>query len=316
MAYDSLTIQGKFTSTGVTKTLQIRSDLDWMKVYNYTQAAADNDKGVEFYWQRGMAEGTGMVWSKEGSADTVGVTTLSSGGFTLVDSQSPEFSSQVAITSSTNATQPVFTVGSTADLSTGDVVLLQGISGQTSLNGYEFEIEVLNGTTFRTRYAMANAPGVAGTGGFYRVRLREPLFAPQRFLIGNVTSADPAVITFTRRHNYQVGDDVRLSFPGSAWGNYQDFDEVAAKISAVTPSSITLKDVATSLAGTFGFPLPAVVPFTPASVFAFGGNNSSDDEVNDGYIGIRLGAGASKPAGEANDVIYWVAGKSFSVENE
>ena len=75
-------------------------------------------------------------------------------------------------------------------------------------------------------------------------------------------------------------------------------------------------DFDTTQAGTFGFPLPAAVPFSPASVVAFGGNQTSDDTVNEGYIGIRLGAGDSKPAGESNDVMYWVAGKSFSVNNE
>jgi len=29
-------------------------------------------------------------------------------------------------------------------------------------------------------------------------------------------------------------------------------------------------------------------------------------------IGMKLGAGINAPAGQANDVIYWTAGKSFS----
>jgi hypothetical protein len=48
--------QGRFTSTGAAKTLQIRSDIDWMKIYNVTVAAGAQTTavGVEYYWQKGM----------------------------------------------------------------------------------------------------------------------------------------------------------------------------------------------------------------------------------------------------------------------
>jgi hypothetical protein len=52
-----------------------------------------------------------------------------------------------------------------------------------------------------------------------------------------------------------------------------------------------------------------------AQALAQSANILSDATTNEGFIGVTLVAGAESPAGQANDVIYWVAGKSFSVDN-
>ncbi len=69
--------QGRFTSNGSNQTIQIRSDLDWMKVYNYTVASNNQTTavGVEYYWQRGMAAGTGIEYKKSNAAAAASVGT-------------------------------------------------------------------------------------------------------------------------------------------------------------------------------------------------------------------------------------------------
>src|SRR5665811_498722 len=60
------TNQGSFTSTGAAKLLNIRSNVDWMYVYNQTQIALvpqAGSTGLQYYWQRGMAPGTGIRYS-------------------------------------------------------------------------------------------------------------------------------------------------------------------------------------------------------------------------------------------------------------
>jgi len=315
MAYNTAIVQGRFNSDGNSKIIRIPSDFDWMEIRNLTQAGNANDGAlIEAYWQRGMDNLEQLGYTT--NADNQVISEALSNAFIPFDSNTAQFGPPIAITSSTNAAQPVFTVASTSDLSTGDKVLFTGISGQTSLNGYEFEIEVLNGTTFRPRYAMANAPGVAGTGGFYSVRQVPPLFSPYRYLICNITASSSPVVTFTVQHGFSVNDVVRLSFFDSVYGLYQQLSNQQATVTSVTASTITLSGIDTSNMGSFSFPLPANVPFTPASALAFGGQNSSDNEVNNGYIGMKLVGGLGKPAGQANDVIYWKAGKSFSVNNE
>ena len=73
----------------------------------------------------------------------------------------------------------------------------------------------------------------------------------------------------------------------------------------------------------FNFPLPAVAPYTPASVTVVGDEHgSSVDQLavgkmnNQAYIGVVLQPGAALPAGENGDVIKWRAGRSFSIDNE
>jgi hypothetical protein len=46
------------------------------------------------------------------------------------------------------------------------------------------------------------------------------------------------------------------------------------------------------------------------------GNILNDASFNTNFIGVRLAPGIASPAGANADVIYWVAGKSFSVTNE
>ena len=53
-----------------------------------------------------------------------------------------------------------------------------------------------------------------------------------------------------------------------------------------------------------------------ATALALGANILGDATTNVGYFGMQLQAGAGSPAGVTDDVIYWVAGKSFSVNNQ
>jgi hypothetical protein len=137
---------------------------------------------------------------------------------------------------------------------------------------------------------------------------------------------------------------LRLRFPGGSqvWGTWAQLEGVQATILAInvaragnepnnggTANNIVL-NVDTSAYpawNTFGsglnqaYPPSSAVPFTQAQVVPFGedtgytltqnGNILSDATVNQSIIGVRLAAGALSPAGQLNDVVYWIAGKSF-----
>lgn len=319
--------QGKFTSTGANKILAIRSDVDWILVYNYTalaQAAAD--KGCKFYFQRGMTNGTGVVESKLGSVanDPMTINELAAGnGFTLLDTTLNPLSAATAITGGTNATQPVYSTANTGSLTTGSVVRLSSLTGQENLAGIDFQVDtVVANTSFRVAYAIATAPGAAATAGNWRQVKYDAIYYPRRRFIGNISAASPAVVTCTVDHGLTVGQEVRMVVP-AAYGMTQ-MDGILATITAVTANTLTL-DVDSSAFTAFQFPLPGVVPFSPALVVPVGENTAealtqnvnilADATTNTAIIGVELAGGASKPAGENNDVIYWVAGKSFSVDN-
>ena len=117
--------QGSFTSTGAAVTIPLRSGVDWMRVYNYTQAGNGSGSGVgyEFYWQYGMADGSAIEWLQTSGASSV--TTLSSGGFTYVDSSLNALgAAHSTITAISTASIPVVTNTGTNGIAAGDVVYL------------------------------------------------------------------------------------------------------------------------------------------------------------------------------------------------
>ncbi len=328
MALDTVIQQGRFTSTGTAKTLAIRSDVDWMRVLNFTIADADQTTavGVEYYWQRGMAADTGIEYKKSNAANAANLTdALASGGFTLVDtSASPLGTLNATITAISNASIPVVTNSGTNGLVAGDVVRITNVVGAQQLGGYDFTVgyNTLSSTTFSLDYM---AQIVAGTTGSWRKINWDPIFYPRHRFISSITKAAQAVVKLTVTHGYTVGQKVRFVVP-AAFGMVE-IDGLEGTITAInttTTSGNTITvDIDSSAFTTFAFPLTAATPFSPAMVVPIGeaaigsvANNLDDATINTAIIGMKLAAGANSPAGQVNDVIYWVAGKSFSVDNQ
>lgn len=347
--------QGRFTSDGTRKVLSIRSDLDWMYVYNYTQLAqATADRNAYFYWQRGMTSGGGVFWRKLGAVanDPLTMGALTAGyGFTLLNEgyssgvsaqlgNSTQVGPAVAFTATSNNVNPQITTGSTATLQTGDVVrLYQTAIDADDLLGIDFQITVNDGTHFTITNALQQAPGAGGTNGFWRRVTVGNTFYPEARYIVNISVANPLapVVTTSVDHGYVVGQLVTFNVPSSLNGMTQ-IDNLSAPITAVTASTFTV-DLDTTGFSAFVFPTIAQVGavngnYTPAKVVPAGedtasalvavpqANILSDAFVNQAIIGMVLGgAGGSAtaaqdgPAGANNDVMYWVAGKSFSVSN-
>jgi hypothetical protein len=317
--------QGSFTSTGAAQVIQVRSDVDWMRVYNFTEASAANaSRGVHYYWQRGLAANNGFVTLRNAAANAVDVSTsaaLTVGGFTLQDSSVQTPGAAVALTAISSATPPVVTTASTAALLTGDVVRIQNVAGAQQFGGYDFTITVINGTTFSLPFAPTI---VAGTTGFFRKIPFQPLFYPRRRLITGITAATSAVIKMSVAHGFTVGQTVRLVVPAAFGMTQMDGLQgvITAQTQSTTVNTITV-NIDSSAFTAFSFPLTAAVPFTFAEVIPVGEDTAqalssgvdllADATLNTGYIGISLAAGITSPAGSVGDVIYWVAGKSVNV---
>jgi len=323
--------QGRFTSDGSTVVLSIRSDIDWMAVYNVTQAAASQTTalGVKYYWQRGFPAGAKWSTLKSNAANAANLEAYStSSGFTLIDGSSTPGPINATITAISNAAIPVVSNSGTNGLVAGDIVRLTNCAGGAQLGGLDFTVgyNTLTSGTFSLDYMPQI---VAATTGSWR-KLASPtsIFYPRRRFITKITKATQAVVTLSVTHGYQVGQLVRMSVP-DAYG-MTEMDGLLATIVAVdttttTGNSITI-DVDSSAFTTFAFPVTADSPFTPAETIPVGEDTAealsagvdtiSDATLNTAYIGISLTGGANCPGGAANDVMYWVAGKSFSVDNE
>jgi len=314
------TIQsGKFISAGTDVSALVRSDLDWMYVYNYTTSAAISGVGCQFYWQRGMDAGTGLVYSKTGGTDALELQDLASGGFTLFDTSIPLVSNAVATTASSNVAQPIISTGSTANLVAGNVVVLASIGAAPTICGVPFEVDtVVANTSFRIAWPLANAPGAVGGAGTYRIlQSGTHLYDPNRKYVVDIASVGATtVVTTSTRHERTVGEEVRMYVPSAANGMVE-INNLSGTVTAIdlVNNTFTL-DIDSSSFSAFVWPGAADSPYTPAQCFAFGseaaGNQTllEDATRNVAQIGITLGGGVGFPAGDANDVVYWVAGKS------
>lgn len=316
--------QGSFTSTGVARTLVLRSDVDWIRTVNMSTAAAgvQNDT-VEHYWQRGMAFGDAYVKVHTAASailyNSTGLT-LGTPQFYLIDSSSQPMGPAIAVTAGTNATRPVYNTGNTGPLAAGAIARVYG-SAHTNLGGLDFSVDTINpNVSFRLANTIATAPGVvAGANGFWRYVAPDvatyKLFYPSNRVVANITQAANAVVTTLVDHGYTNGQAVRMNV-GPACGMIQ-MDGLIGIVTVVNAFSFSLNIDSTAFAA-FNYPLPAAVPFTPAEVVPVGiapASNLSlaDATVNQSYVGIVLGAGQGSPAGVNTNVIHWVAGKSFNV---
>lgn len=341
--------QGRFISDGGVKTLPIRSDVDWMWIYNYTQiGAAAASTGYKFYWQRGMANGTGIEYQSNAGSTAVNMLTLASGGFSLIDSANYVLPARAALTAITAANPPVITSAGHG-LSVGDVVRFSNLDNQPQIAGIDFTVTAVGATFTVGNINLANS--VASTSGFWRKIPFDPIYYPRRRTVTYVSSAANtahAKIYMSVTHGFTVGQEIRLNFPGGSdvWGNFAQLDGRIATIVGVNEARAgnepnnggvannIVVDIDVSGLGAWntfgaggnqGYPASTQVPFTPAQVVPVGEDTAAaldlnanildDATVNTAYLGMQLGAGVDGPAGQANDVIYWVAGKSFSVDN-
>jgi hypothetical protein len=336
--------QGRFTSTGLRRTLALRNGVDWIKVINETnliQAAADLP--YEYYFQLGMASGRGSVWTKLGAVanDPVTVAQIAAGsGFVLVDANDAQTISPVAVTSVSNATVPIVTVASTAGLSTGDVIRLIPSDGQPNISGMNFTITITGATTFTIAGAgLATAPGAAGTNAsLYSSVTFNPLFNPsERIILNAVNAGGFIVFTVNQATGWARGQKIRVQIPSAFYGSIQ-LDNLVGTVTAVDDTSTVLSvttDIPSAGLTAFTFPTAAIAAanhISRAMLTPFGENTAYDlaqtpplntltsATYNTGIVGVSLLPGASAaaagPAGfTVGDVIYWIAGSSDAISN-
>lgn len=317
----SIIQQGRFTSDGSVKRLAIRSDVDWIEVINYTVADANQTTaiGVQYYWQRGMAAGTGIEYKKSNAANAANLTdAMASGGFTLLDTSDETPGAELTGTTITKADPPVCTITSHG-FSTGDRVRIYSSDEMDQINGLEFHVTSTGANTFTLTYLDTNTGNFTASTEFKARKIpNPPAYLPQRNVIASITQASSAVVEFLTTHNYSVGDVLRFNVP-SVWGMVE-INGLQGKITAVSTANNTVTvNVDSSAFTAFAWPAATSAPLTHASTVPVGDNstNSLADAIdNTALIGIELGSGADGPAGQNNDVVYWRAGKSFSVSNE
>lgn len=215
--------------------IQIPSNVDWLKVRNYTQwgtvgaaggayfnGVANANVGIEFFWERGMAPGTGIVTYKASASAVLSGDTLVSGGFTLYDPSGqsvgalPLLGPAVAVSAVTNATRPAVTHTADSSVIVGSVVRLSN-TAQTDVNGIDMVVGTITDATHFTLLTatnpLATAPGAIGGAGFYRVVNADSLFYPRKRYVVNVTQAVNAQVSTSVAHGLTPGQEIRFNIP-------------------------------------------------------------------------------------------------------
>ena len=326
----TIILQGSFVSDGNAKYIPIRSDVDWMRVVNYTNSiGVVNASGTSFYWQRGMATGRGLVHPHIGGDATIGVAEIAANnGFTLYDTSVNTPGAQIVTTGTTSVPAPVVSTAHTAGLvAFQSIVRLDSIAAAPTLCGIDFSpVAIVAGVRF-TLPTLASTVALGGAG-HYRVIPYNPLFYPRNRTVCNVTRAANAVVTTTIPHGLTVGQQVRFSVPVYSGLGMVELDNVLATVLTVdAPNNLSFTiDINTTAYTAFAWPLagsapcqfPQMVPVGIAAQHPYE-NILTDATRNTGAIGMILGAGNDAatrllaPAGTNNDVIYWVAGKSWNM---
>jgi hypothetical protein len=319
----TIIVQGSFVSTGLSRYIPLRSDVDWMRVVDYTTAATSvADEAYEWYWQRGM--GTTCIRSYHHTGGSLAAFTGQgpAGLFTYYNSSITTAGANVATTGSSNVAAPVIlTADTTGFIANQTVVRLSNILAAPTICGIDFTVTAFNPGVSFTLPTLANGVAVGGAG-FYRVVPFQPYFQPATCIVCNITQAVNPTVTTNIAHNYQPGQAIRFVIPPTnGMTQLSELSYTANVLTTPTFNTFTM-DIDTTGFTAFVWPLIAVSPNSYAQVIPVGetgyityANNLSDATTDTSAIGMLLLGGVTPafgPAGKANDVIYWVAGKSFS----
>jgi len=334
MAYKTCIYEGNFTSDGTDKVIQMRSDVDWVKVYNLTNiAGAAQWAGTEWYWQRGMLLGDAVVNYHAAASQLISTSTCVIGyngevygGIAPISSEDdPVGVIDATVTAVSNAVPPVVTCNSTAGLNAGNIVRMINVTAAQQLGGIDFTIG--NGTFSATTFSLDYMPGiVAGTAGSFRKINYDPIFYPRRRFIATIDSLSPAIVAFTVTHGYTIGQRLRFTVPAS-YGMTQ-MDGLEGTVTAVYPAvnAVAVNIDATAFSD-FSYPLSTAGAKTQALCVPVGedpvdrtGKITLEDATYDtGMTGFSLATSPLAPialgsaGGTTGDAIKWIAGKSFNV---
>ncbi len=323
MANGSIVQQGYFTATGNAQVISLRSVVNWMEVYNYSQIATPANVGVNYKWFTGMPLGGGLVQTQQG----VWTALANPNGFTPIDTSVQFLLAPTTITNVSNDAIPVVTAAAHG-LITGDIVRISNVVGARELGSYDIRVTRVDANTFQLSW-MPQIAAAAAPGALAAVRKlsNELYFVPNVRVITSVSQATNAVVVFAAPHHFTVGQSVRFkvpNIPNSASYGMTQLSGVQASVLAVNTAnnSITINVDTTGFAP-FVFPTTTATNMqlaqcTPvgedtAVALQYGVDILGDSTYNNALIGMSLGGGAGNPGGANGDLMYWIAGSSFSI---
>jgi hypothetical protein len=222
--------KGHFTSTGAAKMINLPFQPDAVELYNYTASATPANHGIPFaYWDADMGQGFAIVDLFNATpVGTTGVVT-SNGISSFSAGLALQYGPQLQISGITKANPAVVTTASPHGLSTGQVVILEGLfqsatTGMPQISLMPFVVTVTGATTFtiawNTNQSNYTALSASPTGAFVRQVLYPMLYEPGVAFISAITTGTTTTVTTTDPHDFVVGQEIGFRIP-AAYGTTQ-----------------------------------------------------------------------------------------------
>lgn len=216
-------------STAATINIPIPGAGDLLKfeIVDLTQTAASapsNTDMLSAYWYKDMGAGTGYVVNRVSGQNTTTLTTVLSGGFTLIDPTGPQLQASITGTTITSAAPAV--ASATQTFQTGDVVRITNSTGLLQIAGWDFTVTKVNGSSFDLSFldtTLTNLTGGASAFKVQKLNFSELYYPAVRRItnIGTATSlgvqgtGTSSIITLSVTHGYTVGQAVRIYVPNT-----------------------------------------------------------------------------------------------------
>lgn len=221
--------KGHFTSTGAAKVINLPFQPDAVEIFNYTAFTTPANHGVPMaYWDVDMGQGFAVEQVFNATPVLTTDIVVANGISTFNAGLMLQYGAQIQIASTTKATNTI-TTASPHGLSTGDVVILEGLyqsstTGMPQISNMPFVITVTGATTFTINWNLNQSNftnlSASPTGAYVRKVLYPALYAPGVAFISAISTGSTTTITTTSPHNFVVGQEIGFRIP-SAYGTTQ-----------------------------------------------------------------------------------------------
>ena len=230
MAEYSKIARGSFTTAAspVTQVVNLPFQPQRVKLLNYTAYSAPAQYAVtQADWDIAMGQGLATIqYIESGSAAWIpAVDYVSSLGIsTFAAGLSLQYGAQLAISGITKASAGVVTTVSPHGLSTGNVVILEGLyqsstTGMPQLSGMSFIVTVTGASTFsidwNTNQSNFTALSGSPSGAYVRQVLYPWLYLPGVNFIAAISTGTTTTVTTTSNHNFVVVQEIAFRIPSS-----------------------------------------------------------------------------------------------------
>ena len=236
---------------------------------------ASDAQAIEWWWERGMGNGyaNGILQASEGSTPQLPAMSayrLPATGTTAVDaiscydtSNPPTFAALALTAITGTAGTFIVSMTNTGTIAVGDYVRLYSTTGELQIAGYTFQVTAVTANTSITLGYMASSGmtfAADATAGFVVKYIPNRMY-PRRKYIANITKASQAVIYFTAKNDFTVGEiiSIRVGAIAGAGGTGGTMTEINNKqvrvlsvTNSATVSSVTV-DLDTTGYTTFAF---------------------------------------------------------------